>query len=128
MEWMGKLCALALCGAMLALILKKHTPEYAFLTAAACSLLLLLAAAEKIGAAMDRVAALAAAFPAGDALLTPLYKAAGISVISRLSAALCRDAGQNALAEKVELLGVTACLLAALPLAEAVLELIGGML
>lgn len=128
MEWIGKLCALALCGTTLALILKKQAPEYAFFTAAACAVLLLLAATEKLSATMRNLAALREALPYGEHMLLPLIKATGISLLTRLSAALCRDAGQSALAEKVKFVGVAACLMTALPLAEAVLELIGGML
>ena len=128
MDGIGICCAVALCGSFLALLLKKQVPEYAFLTAAACGVLLFLRGAEWLSDSLQRLRELVRFLPSGAELVEPLWKAGGITVLTRLTAAFCKDAGQSALGEKVELLGAAACLLTALPLVEAVLQLIGGML
>lgn len=61
------------------------------------------------------------------ALWLPLIKVVGISVCTRITAELCRDAGEKAFAAKVELAGAVTALLCAIPLTQAVLELIGGL-
>ena len=60
------------------------------------------------------------------ALFLPLLKVVGISVCTRITAELCRDAGERAFGVQVELAGAVAALLCALPLAKRVLELITG--
>lgn len=59
-------------------------------------------------------------------LFVPLLKVVGISVCTRITAELCRDAGERAIGVQVELAGAVAALLCALPLAKRVLELITG--
>ena len=57
-------------------------------------------------------------------LFVPLLKVVGISVCTRITAELCRDAGERAFGVKVEIAGAVAALLCAIPLAKKVLELI----
>mgnify|MGYP005922561411 CR=1 FL=1 len=54
-------------------------------------------------------------------LYLPVLRVVGIAALVRILAALCRDAGQSALAAKVELAGAVMALTAALPLLEQVL-------
>lgn len=57
----------------------------------------------------------------GAELYGPVLRVVGIAVLVRILAALCRDAGQSALAAKVELAGTVLAFGAALPLLEQVL-------
>ena len=59
-----------------------------------------------------------------SALYLPVCKAVGVAVVVRITAALCRDAGQSALAAKVEIAGAVLTLSVCLPLFEQVLDLI----
>ena len=52
-----------------------------------------------------------------------MFKALGICLLSQLAADACRDAGENAMAEKAELAGKVFLLLLALPLFEKIAEL-----
>ena len=64
----------------------------------------------------------AAALPGEYAVI--LFKALGICWLAQFAADSCRDAGESALASKVELAGKTAVLLTTLPLFSAVAELV----
>ena len=59
-----------------------------------------------------------------SALYLPVCKAVGVAVVVRITAALCRDAGQSALAAKMEIAGAVLTLSVCLPLFEQVLDLI----
>ncbi len=61
------------------------------------------------------------------ALLSPLWKVVGITLISRLSGAVCDDAGQKTLGELVRQGGEVLALCAALPLMRAVLALLSAL-
>ena len=58
------------------------------------------------------------------ALLAPLYKTAGIALVVRTGGALCRDAGETALAGVVEGAGTLCALLTALPLLREVMDML----
>ena len=60
-------------------------------------------------------------------LFLPLLKVLAVTQITRISAELCRDAGERALAAKLELCGGTASLLCLLPLAQQALALMGAL-
>ena len=64
---------------------------------------------------------------AGDALRI-LFKTLGVAVVTQLAADLCRDAGESAMAGKVELCGKAAVLALSLPLASDLLRLAAGLL
>lgn len=60
-------------------------------------------------------------------LFTPLLKVLAITQVTHIGAELCRDAGERALAAKLELCGAAASLLCVLPLAQQALALVGAV-
>lgn len=122
------LAAAGVCvtAALLASLVRRGSPEIAFL--------LSVAAAAAVLAALGRQGAQAAAFFArlGEesglpaAVLAPLYKTVGIALVVRLGGGLCRDAGESALAAALETVGAVCALLAAVPLLEEVLTMLWG--
>lgn len=59
-----------------------------------------------------------------EAYLRPVLKCTGIALLTELCAALCRDAGQSALANAVELCGSALVIVLSLPLLTALLALL----
>ena len=78
----------------------------------------------QIDAIWRAIEEMAAACDLDMMLFFPLLKVVGISICTKLTAEICRDAGEKALGVKVELAGTTTALLCALPLAQQVLKLI----
>ena len=119
-----KLSAMAVISCLLILTVKKQAPELGLiLSLCACALgagflletlrpVLLLAGslAEKAGLEPE--------------LRAPLWKCLGLGLLTEL----CADAGESALAKLVELGGGILCLAVSLPLLQAVLALIEGLL
>ena len=64
--------------------------------------------------------------PVGGAV--PLLKTVGIALISRTGGALCRDAGEGAMAGLVEMAGAFAAILVSLPLFRAAWQMLEGLL
>ena len=62
------------------------------------------------------------------ALFVPVVKATAIALVARFSCALCADAGQGALAALLATAGAVCALVCALPLMEALLEMVEGFL
>ena len=113
MEQVIQVTGLCVVGALLALVVKRGSPETALLLTLAAAVVVLLALA---GAVEELLAFLAE--------LVPLYKTIGIALVVQVGGNLCRDAGESALASVVETAGTLCALLAALPLLRAVLDML----
>ena len=61
-------------------------------------------------------------------LLTILFKAVGMGLITEMAAMVCTDSGSASMARAIQLLGTAAVLWLSLPLFEALLSLIGEIL
>ena len=61
-------------------------------------------------------------------LFVPVVKVTAIALVARFSCALCADAGQSALSNLLAAAGTLCALVCALPLMEALLEMVEGFL
>lgn len=126
MELLGKLVALCLLTAVLTLLLRRESAELSFLLTLSAVLLgvfLLLAAVDEASALCGKLLELTRLSPT---LFVPLVKVMAVALAVRLTAALCKDAGQGALAALTEIAGTVCALWCALPLLRAVVELLEG--
>ena len=108
--------AAAILAAVCALVVSKQAPEVAILLAICAGALILLycsGALETVSAFLDRLAELGGLSPQ---VLSPMLKAVGIGLVTRLAADFCRDAKESALAGVVELAGALLAPAAGLPL------------
>lgn len=117
-------CGLVLLALVLGLVLQKDAPAIAFLLSLAAGVLLLLRTLRMAGGAMQRLTGLLAQGGLTGSLYLPVCKAVGVAVVVRVMSALCKDAGQSALAAKLEIAGAVLALSLCLPLLEQVLGLL----
>lgn len=124
MEIVLKAAALCVAGALLALVLKKGSPELALLLTIAAAAVVLLSLADILRSITTFLRQLGTQSGMSDALFVPLYKTVGIALVVRIGSCLCRDAGESALASVVETAGALCALTVSLPLLQAVLSLL----
>ena len=124
MSSLAAVCGVLLLALVLSLVLKKDAPVIAFLLTLTAGVLILLYAFGMVGSTAQRLAALLAQGGVTDSLYLPVLRAVGIAVVVRIMSALCKDAGQSALAAKVEIVGAVLALSVCLPLLEQVLSLL----
>ena len=128
MEAMAKLAAVGVTAVVLSAVLKKNTPELALLLVLAAGLWMTFLAAAGLGAAVELMEELAEQVGLSEALLEPVVKTVALSILTRLTAEICRSAGEGGVAAFVETAGAALSLLAALPLVRAVAQLMGELL
>ena len=119
MDTMARLAAGAVTAALLAAVLRKNTPELA---------LLLILAAGGLGAVVALIRELAGMAGVSEALLEPVVKTVALSILTKLTAEVCRSAGESGLAAFVETAGAVLALVVAIPLVRAVAVLMGELL
>lgn len=89
---------------------------------------MLVQAAAGLGAAVVLMEELADQAGLSEVLLEPVVKTVALSILTRLTAELCRSSGEGGVAAFVETAGAALALLAALPLVRAVAQLMGELL
>ena len=125
---MGEIAALAVAAALCALVVRRGAEGIALALGLGAGALILgqvLGAAEAVRALMDELGERAGLSPA---VLDPVIKTVGIAVLTRISAEVCRDAGESGIAASVETAGAVLALWVALPLLRAVLDTVTGLL
>ena len=128
MELIIRLSALAVLAALLALLLKGRQGELGLLVALTGLGALLFALGEPLGDLIAFLRTLSEGTGLDAAVFAPLYKILGIALVVQLGGDLCRDAGESALAAGLEMAGSVCAMLAALPLLERTLTLLGELM
>lgn len=128
MNDVGKIAALAVVAALCAAVVKKQAPEIAMVLALAAGAMILVSCVQGLSRVVDFLDELAEFGGLSSAVVTPVVKVAGIAVVTRIAAEICKDAKENGLASFVETAGTVLALLTALPLMTAVLSTLEGLL
>lgn len=123
-----QIAGLGIIASLVLLVLRKERPELAVGAALVAGLLVLLALLPKISSVISAFGGMAS-----DSGIEPLYfgivlKVLAISYVADFAAAICRDAGEELMAERVEMAGRVLILVSALPIVQAVLNVIGSLL
>ena len=119
-----QITALCIVGALLAVVVKRGTPELALLLTLGAAAAVLASLAGTVEELMKFLRELGERSGVPEPLFLPLYKTIGIALVVRVGGELCRDAGESALAAALETAGALCALLASLPLLRAVLTLL----
>lgn len=123
-----KLSALAVVAALCALTLRGKVPELAVVLALAAGILLLGQAVDAMAAVRGLTDSLAHTAGLSPNVWQPVWKTVGIGVMTRLSSAVCKDAGEGGVAAFLETAGTALALLTALPLIETVFDTLSALL
>lgn len=124
------ICIAAAAAAVFAVLLKRYNPEIAMLTAMITGVIIFALILNSISPATDLIKRLSELIGDYGKNVGILLKSIGICYICQFSADSCRDAGQGALAGKVELAGKIAVVLLCVPMLEEIINfaenIIGG--
>lgn len=117
-------CGLALLAIVFTLTLKKDSPAIAFLLALMAGLAILYRSFASVSSVAGRFEQTFTQGGMSGSLYLPVIKAVGVAAVIRVMSALCKDAGQSALAAKLEIAGAVLAISMCLPLFEQVLALV----
>ncbi len=128
MEMMLKVAGISLSVLLLATVLKKTSQEQALVLVLLSVVIVFQFVLGALGEILNYIKKLAEIADIQEELWSPVVKTVAISVISHISAELCRGGGENGLASMVEFTATILCLLLALPLMEGVMTMMVAML
>ena len=128
MDIVARTVILGIVGAVMCLVIKKGSPEISLVLAMAVSLFLLGFVIEIITAILEFLEVIRDAAELSPAVMGPVLRTVGISILTRLAADICKDAGQGGIAAAVEISGTVAAIYVALPLMRTVFDMVGRLL
>lgn len=128
MESITKIAAIAVMAALCAVVVKKQVPELGLLLGLAAGALILTYSLSALKEARELMEDLASTAGLSPAVLAPVIKTVGISIITKIAAEICKDAKESGIASFVETAGAAGAILVCLPLMQSVLSMIGEML
>lgn len=128
MEPLLKIAAVAVIGAVCAGILRRNSPEFVVPLLLATGIWIIWMSAQAVGEVASSISRMIQIAQLDTVLVEPVIKVIGLSIITRITGEVCRAAGEGGVAAFVDVSGTFLALAAALPLVNAVVELIGGML
>jgi Stage III sporulation protein AC/AD protein family. len=115
---------IAIAAAALAALLRQYRQDYAMMVGLAAGVLIFALILSKAQPAFSEINRLMSGTRINTAYISILIKSLGICFVVQLASDACRDAGESAIASKVELAGKFAVLLVALPLFDQVAALV----
>lgn len=114
------IAGIALIAAILSVMLKRYHQEYAIIINIAAGILILVQILANISPAIKQLNVLLSSAGLSSEYALILFKTLGICFLAQFAADSCRDAGESALAAKVELAGKITIVLLALPMFESI--------
>lgn len=126
-EVIWKAAAVAIVGAVLALLLQKNAPEMSLLLTLAVGLAVTGLGLQLASEILEMAVMAADSCGLSPAVVRPVFKCTAVGLVTHLTAQVCRDAGQGSIAVAVEGCGVFAAVYISLPLIRTLLTMIGEL-
>lgn len=113
---------LGLVTVVLAVVLRQNKPEMAMVLSVAVGIIIFVVMLGKIGSVLDVLKDLSSRANLSMVYLGTILKIVGIAYIADFGAQICRDAGEGAVASKIEFAAKILVLVLAVPIVVAVLN------
>lgn len=126
MENMFKIAGVGIIGAVLALIVRKNSADFALLISIAVCCLIFGLVVNIIKPILTFVESLRETAGLNPAVLSPLIKAVGIGIITKIASSICADAKEGSIGSFIEMCGAILAIYVALPLMNTVLDLLSS--
>ncbi|MFV5962295.1 stage III sporulation protein AD [Bacillus sp. AK25] len=123
-----QIVGLGLIATFLALIVKEQKPTFAFMLVVFTGCVIFLYLIDQIYAIISMIEKIAASAGVNMKYVETILKIIGIAYIAEFGAQLTKDAGQGAIASKIELGGKILILVMAVPILTVIIETILGMI
>ncbi|WP_188695223.1 stage III sporulation protein AD [Pullulanibacillus camelliae] len=123
-----QIVGIGLIATFLALILNEQKPAFAFLLIVFVGISIFLLLIGKIQQIIEMIERMAVNANLNLVYMTTILKIIGIAYIAEFGVQIARDAGQGALASKIELAGKILILVMAIPIIMAIIKTILGLI
>ena len=123
-----QIIAVGILAAVLSITIKKQSPEIALLIAITASVLIFLMILPMLTEAIHMVNHLGSLADGQAAYVSLALRVVGVAYMAELGASVCNDAGETAVAAKIDLAGRVIILVMAMPIVMDILRIVTGLL
>ena len=124
MEEIIKIIGIGLVALVIIIILKQYRPEYAVYASIIAGILILFLAMEKLSGVINLLQSISNKTFINKQFLGILLKITGIAIITEFAVSVCSDAGEKAIASKIEIGSKVIIITMSIPIISSLLELI----
>lgn len=125
---MIKVVGIVLTALIINIVLKNYSKEFTFLINIVCTIIIFTLISKDVKGIVDRLTSISNEISVLLPYIKIMLKILGISMIAQLLSDLCRDNGENTLANQTELSAKIIILVTALPLFTTIMDIMIGML
>lgn len=115
---------IALIGVILVVVLRRTNPEIAIQLSLITGVIIFMMLVGSIGKVVTTLQTLATRGGVNFLYLDTVLKVVGVAYLAEFGAQVCRDAGEGAIATKVEMAGKVLIMVMAVPIILAILEIL----
>lgn len=124
MEEIIKIIGIGLIALVIIIILKQYKPEYAIYVSMIAGILILFLSVEKITGIINLLQSISDKTYINKNFLSILLKITGIAFLTEFAVSVCSDAGEKAIASKIEIGSKVIIITMSIPIITSLLELI----
>lgn len=119
-----QIAGLGLISTIIIVVLKSQRPEIGIQVGIVTGIIIFMLAASKLSAVIDLLSSYLKRTNIDVSYMTTLLKIIGIAYIAEFGAEVCKDAGESAIASKIEFAGKVIIIVIAVPIVTSLLDLI----
>ena len=119
-----KIIGIGLIALIIIVIVKQYRPEFVLYVSLAAGVLILVLIMNKMGAIIDLLTSLSNKTTLNNEFLVLLIKITGIAFLTEFAVSICKDSGETAIANKVDLGGKVIVISMSIPIIASLLETI----
>lgn len=119
-----KIVGVGIVATILAVVLKNQKPEISLQISIVTGLIIFIFVITKLHSVLEVLNMVARKVDIDLVYITTIFKIVGIAYVSEFGAQVCRDAGESAIASKIEFAGKILIMMLAIPILIALLNLV----
>lgn len=124
MDEIIKIIGIGLVALVIAIILKQYRPEYAIYVSIIAGVLILFLVMEKLSGIINLLKSISDKTYINKQFLGILLKITGIAIATEFAVSICADAGEKAIASKIEIGSKVIIIAMSIPIISSLLELV----
>ncbi len=123
-----KIIGVGLTALTIIIILKQYKPEFTVYVSIIAGVIILAMLMDKLAAVVNLLTNLTNKSGTGSSFLKIILKITGIAILTEFAVSICKDSGETAIANKIDLGGKIIIITISIPIVTSLLELIINIL
>lgn len=119
-----KIIGVGLIALIIIIILKQYRPEFVIYVSIIAGVIILILIMDKVSAIIDLLTSLSSKTVINNEFLVLLIKITGIAFLTEFSVSICKDSGETAIANKIDIGGKVLIISMSIPIIASLLETI----